>query len=73
MLSIALAIWGSSSTWIEAYFLGRIEKTMIHQTLLLSQKVSFVCSDLKDVSTNVQSNFLLFMSDESWQYHRKHF
>ena len=30
MLSFALVNWGSSSAWIGAYFLGRIEKTMIH-------------------------------------------
>jgi len=30
--------WGSSSAWIGAYFVGRIEKTMIHQKLLRSIK-----------------------------------
>jgi len=34
MLSFALVNWGSSSAWIGAYFLGHIEKTMIHYKLL---------------------------------------
>jgi len=38
VLSFALVIWGSSSAWIGAYFLGRIEKTMIHHKLLRSFK-----------------------------------
>ena len=38
MISFALVNWGSSSAWIGAYFLGRIEKTMIHIKLLRSIK-----------------------------------
>jgi len=38
MLSFVLVNWGSSSAWIGAYFLGRIEKTMIHHKLLRSLK-----------------------------------
>jgi len=30
--------WGSSNAWIGVYYLGGIEKTMIHQKLLLSLK-----------------------------------
>ena len=38
MLSFALVNWGSSSSWIGTYFLGHIEKTMIHPKLLRSLK-----------------------------------
>jgi hypothetical protein len=34
----ALVNWGSSRAWIGAYFLGHIEKTMIHHKLSLSLK-----------------------------------
>ena len=34
----ALVNWGSSSAWIGAYFLGRIEKTVINHKLLRSVK-----------------------------------
>jgi len=39
--------WGSSSAWIGAYFLGRIENIMIHPKLLHSVKSldSFQCFD----------------------------
>jgi hypothetical protein len=73
LLPFALAIWGSSSTWIEAYFMGNNEKNMIHQKLLFSEKVWFVSIVLKKVSTNVHANFYLFMSDESWHNYRTHF
>ena len=56
MLSFALVNWGSSSAWIGAYFLGRIEKTMIHHKLLCSLKSVGLFSVLKNVSTNVHSN-----------------
>jgi hypothetical protein len=34
----ALVNWGSSSAWIGTYFLGHIEKTLMHHKLLQSQK-----------------------------------
>jgi len=73
VLSFAFVNWGSSGTWIGVCFLSRIEKTMIRHKLLLSQKVWVVFSVLKNVSTNVLSNFLLFRSKESQHHHRTHF
>ena len=64
----ALVNWGSSSAWIGAYFLGHIEKTMIHHKLLHSLKNLGLFNVLKNVSSNVHSNFLLFRSEES-QHH----
>jgi len=64
---------GLFSAWIGAYFLGRIEKTMIHHRLLRFLKVWVVFNILKNVSTNVNSNFLLFRSEESRHHLRTHF
>jgi len=36
MFSFTLVNWGSSSAWSGTYFLGHIEKTMIHHKLLRS-------------------------------------
>ena len=38
MLSFALVNWGSSSAWFGTYFLGCIEKSMIHHKSLCSVK-----------------------------------
>jgi len=73
MLSFALVNWGSSSAWIGAYFLGCIEKTMIHHKLLHSLKGLGLFNILKNVSTNVHSNFLLFSSEQSRHHLRTHF
>ena len=73
MLSFALVNWGSSSAWIGAYFLGRIEKTMIYHKLLCSLKVLGLFNVLKNVSTHVHLNFLLFRSGESRHHIRTHF
>ena len=68
MLSFALVNWGSSSAWIGVYFLGRIEKIMINHKFLCSLKDLGRFNVLKNVSTNVHSNFLLIRSEES-RYH----
>jgi len=73
MLSFTLVNWGSSSAWIGTYFLGHIEKTMIHHTLLRSVQGLGLFNVLKNVSTNVHSNFLLFRSEESRRHLRTHF
>ena len=71
MLSFALVNWGSSSAWIGAYFLGRVEKN--HDSSQVIKKGWVVFSVLKNVSTNVHSNFLLFRSEESRHHLRTHF
>jgi hypothetical protein len=53
VLSFALVNWGSSSAWIGAYFLGRVEKTMINHKLLRSVKSLDLFNVLKYVSTNI--------------------
>jgi len=68
-----LVNWGCSSPWIGAYFLGCIEKTMIRHKLLHSLKSLGLFNVLKNVSTNVLSNFLLFTSEESRHHLRTHF
>jgi len=75
VLSFALANWSSYRAWIGACFLGCIEKkkTMIHHKLLRSLYVWIVFNVLKNVSTNVHSNFLLFRCKESRYHPRTHF
>ena len=73
MLSFDLVNWGSFSAWIGIYFLGRIEKTVIHHKLLCSLKSLGHFECLKNFSTNVHSNFLLFRSEESQHHLRTHF
>ena len=72
MLSFALVNVGSSSAQIGAYFVGCIEKTVIHRKLLRSLKLLVVFNVLKNVSTNVHSNFLLFRGEESRHYLQAH-
>ena len=73
MLSFALVNCGPSSAWIGAYFLGRIKKKKkIHHKLLRSLKSLGLFSVLKNVSTDVHSNFLLFRSEESGHHLRTH-
>jgi len=73
VLSFALVNWESSSACISAYFLSRIEKITIRHKLLRFLKVWVVLNVLKNVSTNVHSNFLLFRSEESLHHFRIHF
>ena len=74
MPSFALVNWGSYGAWIGAYILGRIKrKNMIHHKLLRFLKCLGLFNVLKNVSTNVHSNFLLFSSEESRHYLRTHF
>ena len=52
---------------------GSYWKTLIHHKLLSSLNVWFVFNVLKNISTNVHSNFLLFRSEESRHHLRTHF
>ena len=73
MLSFALVNWGSSSAWIDAYFLGHIGKTMIRHRLSHSLKSWGLFNVLKNVSTNVHLNLLLFRSEDSQHHLQTHF
>ena len=65
---------GSSSAWIDAYFLGCIEKKNQDSSQVITFSKSLgLFNGLKNVSTNVHSNFLLFRSEESRHHLRPHF
>ena len=61
---LALVNWGSSSAWIGTYFLGPIEKTMIHRKLLRSLRSlgRFQCFEQCQHKCSSQFPFLLLVN-----------
>ena len=74
MLSFTSVNWGSSSAWIGAYFLGRIEKkTVIRHKLVHFLKSWGLFQCIEEYHHKRSFEFLLLRGEDSGHHLRTHF